>query len=534
MAANHSHLLRHLLRDQKITLDCFHTIYQDLEKQPIHCATYLIHHQILTDQELLHYCATQFHLRIIYLHDIQPSQFQQSIINTELICRHRIIPIMDEYSLLLAVSDPTDKDAIDALAFQADCHTEIVLISESELEQCLRLYFQPQILNEHIETTLAKLPILQEPTVTLYQHHQDEPVTDFVNQLLQNAIEKNVSDIHIEPSITDWRIRFRRDGLLYEAAILPFHLAERVITRLKLMANMDIAEKRLPQDGRLQLSNVQHDIRISTCPLVWGEKLALRLLEKTRKQVELDKLGMTTGQYRLFLQHLTKPQGLILVTGPTGSGKTLTLYAALHYLNQIEKNICTVEDPVEIILPGINQLSVNFKIKLDFATALRALLRQDPDIMMIGEIRDHETAQIAIQAAQTGHLVLSTLHTNSATDALLRLQTLNISPHDLVSSISLIIAQRLVRTLCEHCKICLDERLNTYQALGCEYCYQGYLGRVGLFEMIPMTPEFLQHYLTYPAIPFVFNENHISLHTAAAEKITQGITTANEVRRIIG
>src|SRR3990167_11373159 len=282
----------------------------------------------------------------------------------------------------------------------------------------------------------------------------NESVIQVVNRLLQDAILNHASDIHIEPYHQHCRIRFRSDSLLHEVATFPSPLAMQMITRLKIMANLNIAERRLPQDGHISLQNDHKiDIRISTCPTLFGEKIVLRLLNSSAIKSDIHQLGLTDTQQQLFLNKLKQPQGLILVTGPTGSGKTITLYSALHYLNKPEKNISTVEDPVEIQLPGINQVNINTKINLHFSTVLRTLLRQDPDIIMIGEIRDPETADIAIQAAQTGHLVLSTLHTNSAIETLTRLHAMKILAYNLAGSLSLIIAQRLIRTLCAHCKI---------------------------------------------------------------------------------
>lgn len=342
----------------------------------------------------------------------------------------------------------------------------------------------------------------------------DDYIIELINSLIEEAIEKTISDIHIEPQQQTCRIRFRRDGLLYEAASLPSHFSSRMATRIKVMANLNIAERRLPQDGRIYIAEKNNmDLRVNICPTLFGEKIALRLLDTKHNQLNLANLGMENEQLTLFLHTLTKPQGLILVTGPTGSGKTLTLYAALQYLNQIEKHICTIEDPIEISLPGINQIQVNPKINLDFANGLRALLRQDPDVIMIGEIRDKETAEIAIQAAQTGHLVLSTLHTTQAKETLIRLQTMGINESELRHSLSLIINQRLVRLLCSQCK---QSDNNVFHAKGCPICYQGYQGRTGVFEILTTTNPSL------------------NLRQAAMLKIKNGLTTHNEYLRVIG
>jgi len=359
-------------------------------------------------------------------------------------------------------------------------------------------------------------------------HPEEASVIDFLNQLVKQAIQQAASDIHIEPQEKHCRLRFRCDGLLREITTIPHTLATKLIARLKVMAKLDIAEKRLPQDGRVTLEQVTlSDIRISTCPTLFGEKTVLRLLDTKKTTLNLNALGLLPAQQTLLQKILAKPQGLILVTGPTGSGKTVTLYSALHSLNSAEKNISTVEDPVEIQLPGINQVNIHPKAGLHFTTVLRALLRQDPDILMIGEIRDAETANIAVQAAQTGHLVLSTLHTNSAIETLRRLQSLNIATHHLVHAVSLIIAQRLVRVRCPHC----------IPTENCPHCHQGYLGRTGIFELLPMTAT-LAELILANASPRELQqqaeqEGFLSLKQVATQKVAAKITTLDEIQRVI-
>lgn len=356
----------------------------------------------------------------------------------------------------------------------------------------------------------------------------DEPVIQFVNRLLNDAVTQLVSDIHLESFIDSCRIRFRRDGLLYESARLPKHFALRIMTRLKIMAQLDISEKRLPQDGRLLFQHKEHiDLRISTCPGIHGEKIVLRILRHLARQHSLHELGMSARQCDIFEHALRQPQGLILVTGPTGSGKTATLYSALQILNQPEKNILTVEDPVEIDVNGMTQVPVNARIGLTFATVLRAFLRQDPDVIMIGEIRDAETAAIALQAAQTGHLVLSTLHTNHAVDTLKRLQTLQITPNQLAGSLILLAAQRLVRKQCPHC-----------ERMGCTHCRDGYQGRTGLFEIIPISAQTNQLMLEQSTLTEIMNqltsEQHENLLESGHAKVKANITTQHELLRVLG
>lgn len=349
-------------------------------------------------------------------------------------------------------------------------------------------------------------------THPLFMHEitaSNEPIIALTNRLIKYAREQSASDIHLECHEQYSLVRFRQDGLLQKITELPIDLAARIITRLKILAKMDIAEKRLPQDGHFHLHDI--DIRMSTCPTLFGEKIVLRLLDIHKVTLTTDKLGLTTEQHQLFLKKISAPQGFILVTGPTGSGKTVTLYSALQYLNNSEKNISTVEDPIEIQLPGINQVNINAKIGLDFAYGLKTLLRQDPDIIMVGEIRDKETAEIALQAANTGHLVLSTLHANSAIEALTRLHMMGIPQYQLLHTISLVIAQRLVR------KLSLPDR--TYQ------------GRIGVFELLPVTAEVAQCILSGKDLP---KQNYfVSLQEAALIKVTAGVTDIHEVQRVI-
>lgn len=337
---------------------------------------------------------------------------------------------------------------------------------------------------------------------------RSETIIDLVDHLIEDAVSKQISDIHIEPFQHQHRVRFRKDGLLYEVTLLPSLIAHQVISRLKVMAQLNIAERRLPQDGHIHYSFHQSvDIRINTCPTRGGEKIVLRLLNASKVKLDIVELGLNENQLRLLINTLSKPQGLILVTGPTGSGKTITLYSILNYLNHIEKNIITIEDPIEIEMEGINQVNINPKIGLDFASALRTFLRQDPDILMIGEIRDNETAAIATQAALTGHLVLATLHTNNASETLARLQSMEIDLYHLERSITLIMAQRLVRKLCDVC-----------EKQGCEQCQQGYTGRVGIFEMLTLNDD----------------ETPVSIWEAGMEKVKEGITSFAEIKRVLG
>ena len=386
---------------------------------------------------------------------------------------------------------------------------------------------------------------------TTYTEHE---LVDFINQLIKEALVKRISDIHFEPYQDKYRIRARIDGVLQEVATLPIELSRQVAVRLKVMAKLDIAEQRLPQDGQLNLD--EQTMRISTLPVAYGEKVVLRVMDNSTQQLFIDQLGLTDDELVCYKAMLNSSQGLILVTGPTGSGKTVTLYSGLMEINRGEQNICSAEDPIELPIAGINQTQVNAKIDLSFSKILRSLLRQDPDTIMIGEIRDKETAEIAVQASQTGHLVLSTLHTNSSAEALIRLNQMGIQNYLIASSLKLIIAQRLVRKLCPHCKKLSAEPIqlpkesfsdedgnNTishhYLAQGCQHCIGGYKGRIGVYELLVITPEIQslllnQSAFTLSAIQQFIAEKKIkTLAIAGIEQVKNGVTSFAEIQRVL-
>jgi len=394
----------------------------------------------------------------------------------------------------LAVSDPSELALIDEVQFRTGLSVQVVLVRDDQLRSLLkkiRATVQTQDL-QHLASSKEK-PVHDHTIGAMSKQINKEPLVRFVNDILEEAHHKHATDIHFEPYADSYRIRFRIDGLLHDMRHPPKQIAQRLAARIKILAHLDIAEKRLPQDGRWQTNDF--DARVSTCPVLHGEKIVIRLLNSTHKLLTVDALGFMMQQQRHFLDAIHKPQGLILVTGPTGSGKTATLYAAIQHLNVLTHNICTVEDPIEVNLPGINQVNINSKTSLNFARVLRAFLRQDPDIIMVGEIRDLETAQIALNAAQTGHLVLSTLHTTSSREAFARLASFGVSTYEMISSISLITAQRLLRKLCPFCKIKLKinkplkDKFNLndddvlYDALGCKRCHDGYRGRIAVHEL---------------------------------------------------
>ena len=436
-------------------------------------------------------------------------------ISEELINKHGVLPLYKRGNrLFLAISDPTNPRIIEEVQFAAGLTVEPVLVDEDSLKRAIdRALSASDTLDvggdddglDGLDTEAGN----DEGAAEATDSRGDEgPVVKFVSKQLIDAIRRGASDLHFEPYETDYRVRFRMDGVLKTVARAPVKLGPRITARIKVQAGLDIAEKRLPQDGRLKLNlskTKQMDFRVSTCPTLFGEKAVLRILDGSAAKMGIDKLGYEDSQKQLYLEALDKPYGMILVTGPTGSGKTVSLYTGLNILNTDERNISTAEDPVEIRVPGINQVQMNPKKGMTFAAALRSFLRQDPDVIMVGEIRDLETAEIAIKAAQTGHLVLSTLHTNDAPQTVARLMNMGIAPYNITSSVTLIIAQRLARRL-HDCKKKVhipqaaliaegfrpeecEGGLDVYEPVGCEDCNGGYKGRVGIYQVMPMTEE---------------------------------------------
>lgn len=456
--------------------------------------------------------------------------------------KHQILPLcVENQQLHIAIVDPCQIESLSEIRF----HTQLSV-------QAFAAEYHPFMreLNDFITKQQNNTDF--NPGT---QMDHDSAAIDFVQQLLNDAVKKNASDIHIEPEKNAYRTRLRIDGILHEGVSFNSELAQRVVARFKIISKLDISERRLPQDGRFSFESVQHDkdCRVSTCPTQFGEKIVVRILDSNPFLLNMDELGMSKIQKKLFSKILHSPQGLSLVTGPTGSGKTVTLYTALHLLNTPQKNISTVEDPIEIRLAGINQVNVNTKIGLSFALTLRTFLRQDPDIMMVGEIRDQETAEIAIKAAQTGHFVLSTLHTNSAAETIIRLLNIGIPSFNIASSVRLIIAQRLVRKLCNYCKKpqkitrekeielglknSQDEQVTLYLPQHCAHCTKGYHGRVGVFEFLPITDEISgMVMLNKPIREIMDYAKHIGMQTlkeAALEKIKNGMTSINEIQRVL-
>jgi type IV pilus assembly protein PilB len=488
------------------------------------------------------------------------------LVNDKLIAKHRVLPLFRRGKrLFLAVADPTNLHAIDEIKFQTSLGVEAIVVEDDKLQKAIdkaieQVDNQIAALTEEADVDLESLEVTggddELDDKAAGSDVEDAPIVRFINKLMLDAIRRGASDIHFEPYEKIYRVRFRMDGVLKEIAQPPVQLAQKLSARLKVMSRLDIAERRVPQDGRIKmkLSKTRAiDFRVSTCPTLFGEKIVLRILDPSQAMLGIDSLGYEPFQKDLYMKFLGKPQGMILVTGPTGSGKTVSLYTGLNILNREDTNISTAEDPAEINLPGVNQVNVNAKVGLTFAAAMRAFLRQDPDIIMVGEIRDLETAEIAIKAAQTGHLVLSTLHTNDAPQTLTRLVDMGVKPYAIATSVSLIIAQRLARRLCGHCKQPMDipkeallkegftetdiaSGLKIFAPKGCQNCTDGYKGRVGIYQVLPVTESIARIILAAGSAVDIgaqaAKEGVWDLRRSGLEKVKAGLTSLEEINSV--
>ena len=492
------------------------------------------------------------------------SQSALKLVSEELLAKHPILPLFKRGGrLFVGTPEPTNTHALDEVKFHTNLVVEPILVDEEKLRRCLELW---QDAGDTFGDSMGDADGLESLDISggeddaadsgVDAKGDDTPVVKFVNKVLIDAIKKGASDIHFEPYENDYRVRLRIDGILKNVAKMPVKLNQRITARLKVMAQLDIAEKRVPQDGRIKLNlskTKQIDFRVSTLPTLFGEKVVLRILDGSAAKLGIDKLGYEPDQQRLFEEAIHKPYGMVLVTGPTGSGKTVSLYTALGILNDETRNISTAEDPVEIRLPGVNQVQQNVKRGMTFAAALRSFLRQDPDIIMVGEIRDLETAEIAIKAAQTGHMVLSTLHTNDAPQTIARLMNMGIAPYNITSSVTLVIAQRLARRLCPKCKrpaelpdnallaegFTMDEiteGFTVYEAVGCDDCTNGYKGRLGVYQVMPMSEAIQEIVLKGGNALDIAEAAQRSgvkdLRQSALLKVRNGLTSLAEINRI--
>jgi type IV pilus assembly protein PilB len=560
---NLSGLGRCLIQDGMIGEKQAQDAFEESLKKKIPFASYLVENKIINSADIAISASRGFGVPIFDLNSLDPDAIPTDIVAEKLIRTHHALPIFRRGNrLFLAVSDPTNHQGLDEIRFNTGLASEAILVEEDKLKSTIDKVMEAQesSMDDLLDADLDNLDISTGDEANENDESKldvdEAPVVRYINKILLDAIKQGVSDIHFEPYEYTYRIRYRQDGMLREVANPPSNLANRLSSRLKVMSRMNIAEKRVPQDGRIkmQLSKTRAiDFRVNTCPTLYGEKIVLRILDPTSAQLGIEALGFEEHQMKVFLAAISKPYGMILVTGPTGSGKTVSLYTALNLLNKPEVNISTAEDPVEIQVPGINQVNTNVKTGLTFAEALRAFLRQDPDIVMVGEIRDLETAEIAVKAAQTGHLVLSTLHTNDAPQTLTRLANMGIPPFNIASSVLLIMAQRLARRLCEHCKIPDDlpkealleegfteDDLKTdftiYKPVGCDMCTGGYKGRVGIFQVMPVSEamgKIIMEGGTSLQLEKQANiENVNNLRRSGLRKVMQGITSLQELNRV--
>jgi type IV pilus assembly protein PilB len=535
-------------------------------ERKVNIVTYLVEHSVAEAREIAIAASHEFGVPLLDLDAIQPDLDTVKVVNEKLIAKHRVLPLVKRGKrLFVAISDPTNLHAIDELKFATGLSIEAVVVEDDKLGKAIARALDqvdtsmPTLGGDDFELDGLSIGPGDDDGAgeeVRSDEVDDAPIVRFINKVLLDAIKKGASDIHFEPYERSYRIRFRIDGVLREMAAPPVQLSIKMAARLKVMSRLDIAERRVPQDGRIKLKITKNraiDFRVSTCPTLFGEKVVMRILDPSSAMLGIDALGYEPFQKELYMTALKRPHGMILVTGPTGSGKTVSLYTGLNILNTEDTNISTAEDPVEIMLPGVNQVNINPKVGLTFAGALRAFLRQDPDVVMVGEIRDIETAEIALKAAQTGHLVLSTLHTNDAPKTLTRLVDMGVKPYAIATSVSLIIAQRLARRLCNNCKAKQDippeallkegfseeeiaNGLKIYAPVGCSQCTDGYKGRTGLYEVLPVSEEIgriiMEGGNAIQIAEQAAREGVWSLRRSGLQKVRDGVTSLEEVNSV--
>ena len=554
--------IRRLVEDGIVSASQMQTAVESSKKNKINLVAYLIEYLKLSPLVIAEMISLEFGEPLFDLSAFDPDLFPEDLADKKLFNKHHVLPLVHRGNVLyLAISDPTNVEALDAIRFNSNLNIEPVIVEHDKLLKYLEKYFAPEsnfdFGDDDFDVDLIETGNTDSESETEEKSEDEAPIVKYVNKLLIDAIRMGASDLHFEPYEKSYRVRYRVDGVLRQITNPPLQLATRLASRLKVMSQMDISEKRVPQDGRIKLKiskNKAIDFRVNALPTLFGEKLVLRILDPSSAMLGIDALGYEEHQKALFMEALDKPQGMLLITGPTGSGKTVSLYTGLNILNTESSNISTAEDPVEINLEGINQVNVNPKVGLTFSVALKSFLRQDPDIIMVGEIRDLETAEIAIKAAQTGHMVMSTLHTNSAPETLTRLRNMGVPSFNIATSVNLVIAQRLARRLCSHCKLPVEiprqsllemgfteqdlssPDFQIYQPVGCSECRDGYKGRVGIYEVMKVTPE----------ISKIIMEDGNALEIAAASersgfnnlrrsgliKVIHGLTSLQEINRV--
>jgi len=557
-------LPRRLVQDGLISEDKLLEATDAAKKEKLPLIAYLVNEDLANARSIAVAASHEFGVPLLDLDAVEIDLDVVRSVDQKLINKHRVLPLVKRgHRLFLGISDPTNLAAIDDLKFQTSLRIDPVVIEQDKLEE--------QIVKaiEAVDTSMSGMDdddfdlenldisgdSIEDEEVRR-DDIEDAPVVRFVNKILLDAIRRGASDVHFEPYEKIFRVRTRLDGVLSEVATPPVLLANKVCARLKVMSRMDIAERRVPQDGRIKMrlsKNRAIDFRVNTCPTLFGEKIVLRILDPASAKLGIEMLGYEDHQQELYEKYLNKPYGMILVTGPTGSGKTVSLYTGLNILNTEYRNISTAEDPAEINFPGINQVNVNPKVGLTFASALKAFLRQDPDVIMVGEIRDLETAEIAIKAAQTGHLVLSTLHTNDAPRTLTRLIDMGVKPYAIATSVSLIIAQRLARRLCDNCKETkdvprealekegfeaedLDAGITIFGPKGCKNCNDGYKGRLGIFQVMEVSETMgriiMEGGNAIQIADQAVIEGVYDLRRAGLNKVKEGVTSLEEINRV--
>lgn len=560
-----SGLAGRLVAEGMISADEAVSAQLEATKNKVPLVKYLVDQTKIDSQRIAEVASLEFGVPLFDIRAFDRELMPDGLVEMSLITKHHALPLYRRGSrLFIGVSDPTNLAALDEIKFHTGINTDAILIEERALNEAILSWVETQ---DNLDDGLGDLDSEDLDSIESdsgessgaddsSDNLDETPIVRFVNKVLIDAIKQGASDIHFEPYEKNYRVRFRTDGILTEVVRPPKNLAPRLAARLKVMSQMDISERRVPQDGRIQMKlsrNRAIDFRVNTLPTLFGEKIVLRILDPTSAQMGIDALGYEPEQKDLFMHALNQPQGMILVTGPTGSGKTVSLYTGLNILNTPERNISTAEDPVEINLEGINQVHVNAKVGLNFAEALRSFLRQDPDIIMVGEIRDLETGEIAIKAAQTGHLVLSTLHTNSAAETVTRMLNMGVPAFNLATSVSLIIAQRLARRLCKECSTAADDvphetllkqgftedmlkDATIKKAVGCDKCTNGYKGRVGVYEVVRVTPGIARIIMdegnSLEIAAKAKEEGFNDLRISALKKVSQGLTSLEEANRI--
>jgi len=557
-------LPRRLVQDGLISEEALLEASGVAKKKKVSLVAHLVNEDLADARSIAIAASHEFGVPLLDLDAVDVDIDVIRAVDQKLITKHRVLPLVQRgQRLFLGIADPTNLAAIDDIKFQTSLRIDPVVVEQDKLEERIVKAIEAVDTSmsglEDDDFDLENLDIsgdVEEDEEVQRDDIEDAPVVRFVNKILLDAIKRGASDVHFEPYEKYFRVRTRLDGVLSEVAQPPVILATKVCARLKVMSRMDIAERRVPQDGRIKMrlsKNRAIDFRVNTCPTLFGEKIVLRILDPSSAKLGIEMLGYDEPQRLLYEKHLAKPYGMILVTGPTGSGKTVSLYTGLNLLNTEDRNISTAEDPAEINLPGINQVNVNPKVGLTFASALKAFLRQDPDVIMVGEIRDLETADIAIKAAQTGHLVLSTLHTNDAPRTLSRLVDMGVKPYAIATSVSLIIAQRLARKLCDNCKESkdiprealekegfdaedLDAGITIFAPKGCKSCNDGYKGRIGIFQVMEVSETMgriiMEGGNAIQIADQAAAEGVCDLRRAGLNKVKEGITSLVEVNRV--